>query len=99
MVPTMNLEQWTRIEQLFHLAAGHDGADREALLAKLCPDDAAIRLEVLSLLEYAEHGQGITPAVLPDLSTLPALEGAYEDPESASLTGRVVERWRIEERL
>ena len=46
----MTPERWRRIEELFHAARTRPDEERAAFLATACPDDAALREEVASLL-------------------------------------------------
>jgi hypothetical protein len=47
-------EAWRRVNEVFHLALAQPPADRPAAIAAACPDDSAIRAEVLSLLAAHE---------------------------------------------
>ena len=51
----MTPERLRRIEQVFHDARDKRPADREAFLASTCAGDPALRSEVESLLDAAEH--------------------------------------------
>jgi len=48
----MNEDRWPEIERLYHAALEHDPSSRSAFLDRRCGDDAVLRREVDSLLEY-----------------------------------------------
>lgn len=52
----MNAERWQQIEDIFQSVADCSPADRPALLASLCADDADLRGEVESLLAAYDQG-------------------------------------------
>ncbi len=49
--PTSSPERWERIQQLFHKALGKAEAVRASFLDSECSEDAAMRDEVVSLLD------------------------------------------------
>ena len=54
----MTPERWKRTEELYHQARARLAGDRKAFLAVACPDDAAMRSEVESLLDKSESHDG-----------------------------------------
>ena len=67
----MTPERWARIEALFHEARGHAPDERPAFLAAACPDDAALRRDVASLLDDAGSGDDFLTQSLPPIAPLP----------------------------
>ena len=56
------VERWRRVEQLFEAAMSRPPAERTSFLARECGDDAALRVEVESLLPRAtESPQFLEP--------------------------------------
>ena len=49
---------WRQIERLFHAASGLAAEERAAYLACACPEDAALRREVESLITAGEDHPG-----------------------------------------
>ena len=74
----MDAERWRRINTLFHAALERDPGGREAFIDAACAGDAALRTEVLSLLQM-HSGPGVVdrPAVEADPGLLPS---AADDP-------------------
>ena len=74
----MDAERWQRINTLFHAALERDPGGREAFIDEACAGDAALRTEVLSLLQM-HSGPGVVdrPAVEADPGLLPS---AADDP-------------------
>ena len=74
----MDAERWRRVNTLFHAALERDPGDREAFIDEACAGDAALRTEVLSLLQM-HSGPGVVdrPAVEADPGLLPS---ADDDP-------------------
>ena len=74
----MDAERWRRINTLFHAALERDPGGREAFIDEACAGDAALRTEVLSLLQM-HSGPGVVdrPAVEADPGLLPS---AADDP-------------------
>lgn len=74
----MDAERWRRINTLFHAALERHAGDREAFIDEACAGDAALRTEVLSLLQM-HSGPGVVdrPAVEADPGLLPS---AGDDP-------------------
>ena len=69
----MDAERWRRINTLFHAALERDPGDREAFIDEACAGNAALRTEVLSLLQM-HSGPGVVdrPAVEADPGLLPS---------------------------
>ena len=69
----MDAERWRRINTLFHAALERGPGDRDAFLDEACAGDAALRTEVLSLLQV-HSGPGVVdrPAVEADPGLLPS---------------------------
>lgn len=69
----MDAERWRRVNTLFHAALERDPGDREAFIDEACGGDAALRTEVLSLLQM-HSGPGVVdrPAVEADPGLLPS---------------------------
>ena len=63
----MDAERWRRVNELFHAALERGPGDREAFIDEACAGDAALRTEVLSLLQM-HSGPGVIdrPAVEAD---------------------------------
>ena len=74
----MDAERWQRINTLFHAALERDPGGREAFIDEACAGDAALRTEVLSLLQN-HSGPGVVdrPAVEADPGLL---RSAADDP-------------------
>ena len=54
----MDPQRYQRLKQLFEAVCGLAPAEREAYLARECPDDAELRAEVLELIAADEAGAG-----------------------------------------
>ena len=74
----MDAERWRRVNTLFHAALEREPGGREAFLDEACAGDAALRTEVLSLLQM-HSGPGVVdrPAAEADPGLLPS---AADDP-------------------
>jgi serine/threonine protein kinase len=58
----MTPERWKRIEELYHESRARAPGERAAFLAKSCPDDEALRREVLAILNDTDaDGFLVTP--------------------------------------
>ena len=53
----MKTEHWDRIRELFDEVSRHPPEAREGVLTALCPDEAGLRNEILSLLEHDERAE------------------------------------------
>ena len=53
----MTPERWQQIDQLFHAALGYEPAQRADFLISACGDDAALRLEVESLISSHDEAE------------------------------------------
>jgi len=53
----MKTEHWDRLRELFDEVSRHPPEARERVLTALCPDEAGLRNEVLSLLEHDERAK------------------------------------------
>ena len=71
-------DRWLRVKELFSEAAARPAAERVRFLADACPDDAAMRREVESLLESHDEADdflidarlvspGLRPTIMPKL--------------------------------
>jgi serine/threonine protein kinase len=58
----VNPERWAEIERLYHLALERPPAERATFLDHACPDDAALRDEVIALLERDALDDGFLDA-------------------------------------
>src|SRR5262245_18766270 len=54
----MTPERWKRIEELYHQAHARPQGERAEFLASACPDDAALRRNVQSLLDESPSDDG-----------------------------------------
>ena len=52
-------EHWDRIRELFEEVSEHPPEARREALQKLCPNDANLQNEILSLLEHDERAEQI----------------------------------------
>lgn len=89
----MNIDRWSRVQELFHEALQLDESDRHSFLESSCGEDRAMCLEVMALLD-ADH---VSDALLEgaEAGTFAALLlEADEEPE-----GRSIGRYRIIRRL
>ena len=67
----MNLDRWTRIEEIFHRAAEGGGAQRCGVLDQWCEGDADLRREVEALLAFDESATAcLESAVQSELQSL-----------------------------
>ncbi|NOT62496.1 MAG: serine/threonine protein kinase [Acidobacteria bacterium] len=73
----MNQERWQRIDELFRTVADRPPAEREAYLALVCGDDAALRREVMELLAH-ETGDAFFEAPIKRVAQSVAGEPAHE---------------------
>ncbi len=48
----MTPERWSQVEEIFQAAIERDAADRDIFLTEACGDDAELRREVVTLLDY-----------------------------------------------
>lgn len=101
----MQPERWARVEQLYHSALALDETRREAFLDDSCPDDAALRHEVASLLR--RHSQAAdfleTPAL--DLLTEEVASDRHRSSGPSSqndprkLVGQTISHYRVLSKL
>ena len=86
----MTNERWMRTEDLYHAALALPVAERDAFLAKACPDDDALRQDVESLLKEA-----VDDAFL---ASSPIVTPAHLLAEAAlgEMTGRTLGEYRLE---
>ena len=66
---SFDAERWERAKRLYAAACELSAAERQRYIEEHCPDDAGLRQEVLSLLEFHTEAEGF-------LEGGPALEGA-----------------------
>ncbi len=85
----MDPERWRRVEDVFHRAVSLPRVERDALIAKECGDDDALRAEVMKLITADD-----SPNALVDQFDSGALR-PREDP----LIGREIGRYRLIARL
>ena len=91
----MDAERWQRINTLFHAALERDPGDREAFIDEACAGDAALRTEVLSLLQM-HSGPGVVdrpaveaaPGLLPSADDDPLIGRRLGPYEVTGLLGR-----------
>ncbi len=85
----MDPERWKLVESLYHAALGIESGQRASFLIAASPDDSALRLEVESLLRYAEEAdRGL--AVCPSLPPPPCEPTTFEAGHVLSDRFRVV---------
>ncbi len=89
--PTVNPEQWVRLERLFAEAAERPEAERESFLRGACRDDAALRGEVESLLEAHRQADGFLDR--------PAVGGWRETPVDLGEVGKRFGPYRVVARV
>ncbi len=63
----MDPERWQQIDELFHAALACEPARRESFLVSVCPDDAHLRQEVLSLISSHEEARSFIERPAGDL--------------------------------
>ena len=51
------MEQWLKVEEIFHQALQRDPAERDAYVRQACRDHSGLRREVVSLLENHTSAQ------------------------------------------
>jgi serine/threonine protein kinase len=88
----MTPERWQQVEALYHAAYARPSNERAAFLAHACPDDAALRREVESLLSVRDDGVFSQPAV-------GAAAQMIGDVLRANMTGRTIGGYYLESLL
>jgi serine/threonine-protein kinase len=88
----MNRNDWQRTEELFHAAVGLSAEERARYLAEACPDDAALRTEVESLIAAFENKHEFMERPAFSLGMRMLSEGS----EVESLVGRQVGPYKIQ---
>ncbi|MGC2550913.1 MAG: serine/threonine-protein kinase [Candidatus Sulfotelmatobacter sp.] len=58
----MEPERWQDVERIYHSALQCDGSQRSLFLEKACGEDQSLRVEVESLLKYAQRSEEIFEA-------------------------------------
>ncbi len=96
----MDAERARRLEQLYHSALEHAGAERAAFLKSECPD-ASLRREVESLLAHDEEAESFieVPALEVAARQIAHHRDAANRELSASIIGQTVSHYRIVEKL
>lgn len=96
----MNPERWQKIEQIYHEAMTSDTGRRSAVLDRCCGNDASLRSEVESLLNY---GQRTEPALekpaLEVLAEVLADDISRQPSASERMIGVRIGQYKIVERL
>src|SRR5215469_884503 len=57
----MDAQRWAVIESVYHAALGKEPGERSAYLAAACAEDPTLRIEVESLLGYADDAELSSP--------------------------------------
>ena len=96
----MDAERARRLEQLYHSALEHAGADRVAFLKSECPD-TSLRREVESLLAHDEEAESFieVPALEVAARQIAHHRDAANREHSESIIGQTVSHYRIVEKL
>src|SRR3984957_3947401 len=96
----MDAERARRLEQLYHSALEHAGADRVAFLKSECPD-TSLRREVESLLAHDEEDESFieVPALEVAARQIAHHRDAANREHSESIIGQTVSHYRIVEKL
>ena len=58
----MEPERWQDVERIYHSALRRDGSQRSLFLEQACGQDQSLRVEVESLLKYAQRSEEILTA-------------------------------------
>jgi eukaryotic-like serine/threonine-protein kinase len=97
----METERWQRIEVIFHAAMQCEPADRSPLLQDACADDAALRAEVESLIQYGEISAKFLdkPAMEFLAQALAEDIRATADRNSRTMIGARIAQYRIIDKL
>ena len=85
-------ERWQKVEDVYHLALEQDKDRRAAYIAQACSGDAALELEVASLLAESDSSDGFLKVPAMDLA---AAELAKSSATAASGRPSTVGRYRI----
>src|SRR5690349_5979483 len=77
--------RWQRTDEIFNEAMNRPPADRRAFLAEACGDDADLRREVESLLDYVSDSEGYLQSLVDETmrelrASLPFAPGAHVGP-------------------
>ena len=93
-VALMTPARWEQIKGLFHATLEHDYAQRPAFLARACPDDGPLRLEVESLLASHEQAESFIETPASDVAA-----ALLAEDQPGLVTGQMVGPFRIAELL
>ncbi|HSC29377.1 MAG TPA: protein kinase, partial [Vicinamibacterales bacterium] len=87
----MTPERWRRVEELYHAAYARPPDERASFLADACPDDAAMRRDVESLLNQLDSDGGFlhAPAVI-------APAAMASDDEPPTMAGRSIGNYHLQ---
>ena len=93
-------ERWRRIDELYHSALKVEADQRAVFLSTACQDDEELRREVESLLSYEKSAAEFIELPAFELAArLMAEDGAQEETPALEMTGVVLPRFRVLEKI
>ena len=84
------MDHWTTVKRIHQSALDVDPSERAAFLAETCGGDAALRLEVESLLAYAAEAESFLERPAADIAPTPP--GEWRE---AALVGRTISHYQV----
>lgn len=96
----MNPERWQKIERIYHEAIASDTGRRSAVLDRCCGNDASLRSEVESLLNYGRRTEpALEKPALEVLAEVLADDISRQPSASERMIGVRIGQYKIVERL
>ncbi len=97
----MEPERWQDVERIYHSALQCDGSQRSLFLEKACGEDRSLRVEVESLLKYAQRSEEIfeAPALEVVARSLAEDLRTQERQRSDKMIGARIAQYRILDKL
>ncbi|MGC2822298.1 MAG: serine/threonine-protein kinase [Candidatus Sulfotelmatobacter sp.] len=97
----MEPERWQDVERIYHSALQCDGSQRSLFLEKACGEDQSLRVEVESLLKYAQRSEEIfeAPALEVVARSLAEDLRTQERQRSDKMIGARIAQYRILDKL
>ncbi|MGB8580758.1 MAG: serine/threonine-protein kinase [Candidatus Sulfotelmatobacter sp.] len=97
----MEPERWQDVERIYHSALQCDGSQRNLFLEQACGEDQSLRVEVESLLKYAERSEELfeAPALEVVARSLAEDLRTQERQRSDKMIGARIAQYRILEKL